>query len=455
MKPVPPWVKRRLPGVRQQHGGFSRRTVLKGLFRGSVVALSLPWLEVFAGRKARACDDGFPTRFGLYFWGNGNVPEYWVPGTEGYDWELSELLTPLSDVKAWVSVVSGMSVKLPNTEPHTSGAAGLLSGMGLDTVNDEFTFAGPTIDQLIANEIGGDTIFPSIQTGGTDCDGQSWNGPSSRNYPETDPYTLYERLFGDTFRAPGEEGVVDPSLGLRQSILDAVMDDIAALQSRVGSADKARLEQHLDGIRDLETRLAKLQEDPPDLAACSQPPALTADFADVDGRPQISARSRAMCDMITMALACDQTRVFSHYLTDPVADTLFPDASAGHHSLTHDEADPQTEVRMITSDCVAEYAYLLAAMANVVEGDATLLDHCVVMAASEVSQGRTHSLDDMPILLAGGGCGALKTGYHYRSYTQENASSVMLSVMRAVGISAASFGADEGLVTDGLSDIEA
>lgn len=443
------------PGVRQQHGGFSRRTVLKGLLRGSAVAVALPWLEIFAGRKARACDDGFPLRFGLYFWGNGNVPEYWVPGTEGYDWELSELLSPLADVKPWVSVISGMSVKLPNTEPHTSGAAGLLTGMSLDTVNGEYTFAGPTIDQIIADQIGGETIFPSIQTGGTDCTGQSWNGPSSRNYPETNPYTLYERLFGATFRAPGEEGIVDPSLGLRQSILDSVMDDILALQTRVGAADKARLEQHLDGIRELETRLARLQEDPPSLAACVQPIALTADFADQDGRPQISARSRAMCDMIAMSFACDQTRVIGHYLTDPVADVLFPEATAGHHSLTHDEADPQTQVRMITTDCITELAYLLSALSNIPEGDATLLDHCVIMAASEVSQGRTHSLDDMPLLLCGGGCGAFKTNYHYRSYTQENVSTAMLSVIRGMGIPAASFGADDGLVTDGLSDIEA
>jgi hypothetical protein len=444
-----------MPGVRQQHGGFSRRTMLKGLFRGSAVAVALPWLEIFAGRTAKACDDGFPLRFGLFYWGNGNVPEYWVPGTEGYDWELSEILSPLADVKPWVSVVSGLSVKLPNVEPHTSGVAGLLTGRGLERVNDEYTFAAPTIDQLIAQEIGGETLFPSLQTGGTDCSGQSWSGPSSRNYAETDPYALYERLFGATFRAPGEEGLVDPSLGLRQSILDAVMEDITTLQSRVGVADKARLEQHLDGIRELETRLARLQEDPPSLAACVQPVALAVDFSDQDGRPQISARSRAMCDMIAMSFACDQTRVVGHYLTDPVADILFPDATAGHHSLTHDEADPQTEVRMITTQCVAELAYLLTALSNVNEGDATLLDHCVIMAASEISQGRTHSLDDMPLLICGGGCGAFKMNYHYRSYTQESASEAMLSVVRGMGIPAASYGADEGLATDGLSDIEA
>lgn len=368
---------------------------------------------------------------------------------------MSELLSPLAAVKPWVSVLSGLSVKTPNEEPHTSGVAGLLTGMALTTVNDEYTMAGPTIDQLIAQQIGGETIFPSIQTGATTCDGQSWSGPSSRNYAETDPFALYERMFGDTFHAPGDEGIVDPSLGLRRSVLDSVMDDIAALQKRVGSADKVRLEAHLDGVRTLETRLARLEEDPPSLAACSQPAAPAESYPDLDGRPQISARSQAMCDLITMALACDQTRVFSHYINDPVNDTLFPDATAGHHSLTHDVPDPQEQVRMIVQDCVTELAYLLQSLANVQEGDATLLDHCVVMAASEVSQGRTHSLDDIPLLVCGGACGALKTNYHYRSYSQENASEAVLSIIRAMDIPAESFGADEGLAMDGLSDIEA
>lgn len=447
--------KSALPGVRQQHGGFSRRTALKGLFRGSVVAVALPWLEIFAGKQARACEDGFPRRFGMFYWGNGNVPEYWVPEGEGFDWELTELLSPLSAVKPWVTVVSGMSVKLPNTIPHTAGSAGLLSGMPLALAEDGPTFAGPTIDQIIAAEIGTETLYPFLLTSATDGDGVSWNGPSSRNYAETDPYALYARMFGDTFREPGAGGIVDPALGLRRSVLDSVMTDIASLTARVGSADQRRLEQHLDGIRELETRLARLEEDPPELAACIRPAEPGQSFPDIDGRPQISARSRAMCDMIAMALACDQTRVFAHYVDDPVSDVLFPDASAGHHELTHDESDPQVEVRAIVQQCVAELAYLLGALADVPEGDATLLDHCVVLGCSEVAQGRTHSFDDMPILVCGGGCGALKTNYHHRSYTRDNVSEALLSVIRALEIPAASFGVDDGMATDGLSEIEA
>lgn len=360
----------------------SRRGVLRGFFRGGLVTVGLPWLEIFAGRRARAaCDDGFPLRFGLFTWANGIVPEAWLPDGEGYEWELSTLLQPLANVKPWLSVVSGLSVKVSNDVAHTSGACGLLSGLPAEVVSgDDYTFAGPSIDQVIAQQIGGETLYASLQTAGSSCTGLSYNGPSSINPPEYDPYALYEKLFGDSFREPGDEGLVDPSLALRRSVLDAVMEDIAALQARVGRDDQVRLEQHLDGIRDLETRLARLEEDPPDLDACSRPAEPSADYSDVDGVTNLSARSRAVCDLLVMALSCDQTRVFAHFLADPVSDLLFPGTSAGHHSLTHDEADPRTEVQSIVSQCISELAYLLEKMASVPEGDATLLDHCAILA---------------------------------------------------------------------------
>ncbi|MCK6518447.1 DUF1552 domain-containing protein, partial [Myxococcota bacterium] len=96
------------------------------------------------------------------------------------------------------------------------------------------------------------------------------------------------------------------------SALDAVMGDIATLNARVGSEDKLRLEQHLDGVRPLETRLARLEEDPPSLESCARPATPEASYPDLDGRPQVSARNRVMADMLAMALACDQTRVFGH-----------------------------------------------------------------------------------------------------------------------------------------------
>ncbi|MFT5685597.1 MAG: hypothetical protein ACI8RZ_006551, partial [Myxococcota bacterium] len=353
---------------------LSRRHLLHGLLGGSAVSLALPWLEVMShtGSVARASNSGFPTRFGLFFWGNGNRPDRWTPDGDGTEFTLSEELAPLEALRDKLCIVSGMALPVENRLPHSSGKA-ILTGSPVEEVNGEEVLGAPTIDQAIANEIGGETIYSSLQTAASDCSGMSYNGTNSRNPPETDPHSLYARLFGDTFATPGSGGLVDPALGLRRSVLDAVMGDLNALDAKVSAADRARLDQHFTGIRELEQRLARLEEDPPDLEACLQPKAMTADFANVDGRPQIEARNRAMAEMLAMAFACDQTRVVGHYLSDPVGDTLYPDATAGHHDLTHNEGGDQPEVHAITTYCMQMFADFLDALDAIPEGEGTLL----------------------------------------------------------------------------------
>ena len=432
---------------------LSRRSVLRGLLGGTAISLALPPLEAMfnATGTAYACDGILPVRFGVFFWGNGNVPDFWTPATEGEDYELSDELAPLAAVKDRFSVLTGLSVQHQNLYPHGSGMAGVMTGWSLDS--DEAVQA-PSIDQVIAAEVGGETLYRSIQTSPSNASGVSWNGPNSQNPPEGDPFALYERLFGETFREPGEEGVVDPRLGLRRSILDGVMDDIAALESQVGAADQARLDQHLTGVRELEQRLARLEEDPPNLEACERPAEVTGSFDDIDGRPQIAAKNRVMADMLTMALACDQTRVFGHYFSDPVSDALYPEASAGHHDLTHNEGGDQPEVNAITIQIMEELAYFIAALDAVPEGDGTLLDNMTMMATSEVSLGKTHSIDEIPLVLAGGACGQLVMGQHIRSVGGANFSKLGLSIIRAMGIPATSWGGEEGYTEDGLSAVE-
>ena len=150
-----------------------------------------------------------------------------------------------------------------------------------------------------------------------------------------------------------------------------------------------------------------------------------------------------MTDLL-VAVACDQTRVFSHWFSDPLTNKLYPGATMGHHSLTHDEPGEQPEVNMITKFIMGEFAYMVEALASVPEGDQTVLDHMVVLATSETSKGQTHSFEEMPIVLAGNACGALNQGIHYRSHTGENTSKVMLSLVRAMGINAPSFGLGAG-----------
>lgn len=433
----------------------SRRALLRGMLQGSAVAVGLPLLDVMldGNGEALAGGEALPIRFGLFFWGNGNIPDRWVPTGEGASWVASDQLQPVVGLRDVLTVVTGLSMRLPNVHPHGSGAAGVLSARPVLDSNPS-SFSGPSLDQIIAGEIGGSTLYRSLQTAASDIQGLSFNGPNSRNPAESDPFALYDRLFGATFVEPGGEGVVDPRLGLRRSVLDAVDGDLTRLQARLGAVDRARLDQHLTGVRELELRLARLQEDPPDLEACEAPPAPAASFPDLGARPQLQARNRAMADLLAMAFACDQTRVFGHYFTEPINDVLFDGVTAGHHDLTHNEPGGQPEVHAITLLCVEAYASFVEAFRAIPEGAGTLLDRCAILGTTEVSLGRTHSVDDLPILIAGSAGGRLVNGIHYRGVGQENVTKLLLTLARATGALLPSLGVDDALTSDGLSGIE-
>ena len=444
---------------RPARSALSRRAVLRGFARGSAVAVALPPLQAMfnAGGTAYACDGVLPVRFLLWFWGNGNLPDQWIPTTtgDGDAWALSHQLAPLAAYKHKLCVPTGLDCKLDNTSPHGSGLAGILTAVPRIESGSDSVLGGPTIDQVIAQGIGGDTIYRSIQTAASNTSGESWNGPNSRNPAETDPYAFYARMFGDTFVEPGEDGEVDPRLGLRRSVLDAVMDDIDALNARVGAEDRLRLEQHLTGVRELELRLARLEEDPPDLESCSRPDEPTGDFGDIDGRAQVRLRNQVMSELIAMSFACDQTRVGAHFVTNPVSDVLFPDTTSGHHDLTHNEGGDQPQVDAITVQLMECFADTIGILDAIPEGDGTLLDNMVAFATSEVSLGQVHSIEDMPIVLAGSACGYFKQDHHYRSLSGENVTKLLISLQQAVGMSTVDFGGGAAAASGGLSDLEA
>ena len=439
---------------------MNRRRFLRGMAGGATVTLALPIFDLMLDDNGAAFAQGsaFPTRFGLFTWGNGILPARWIPQGEGDGdaWQLSEQLAPLAGVKDVISVVSGLAIKTPNVIPHHSGSAGILTGQPLWVKSHDYqTFYGPSVDQIIAQEIGGETRFRSLEFGANPGGGLSHIGPDNVNPPEREPAAFFERIFGPDFRAPGDDAEPDPKLALRRSVLDAVMADAATFKRDLGMRDRQRLDQHLTGIRELELRIARLQDDPPDLEACSRPDAPMDAYPDVDGRPQLSARNRALCDIAVMALACDQTRVFSNFVTKPLTNLLLAGSSSGHHQLTHDEPGEQPQVNAIVISLMEELAYLVDRLRSIPEGDGTLLDHMVLFATSDVSYGRTHALDEFPIIIAGRANGRLRTGLHYRSALGENTSKAVLSVIRATGINAGHFGAEAGRVEDSLGAIEA
>ncbi len=442
---------------------ISRRTLLKGLLGGAVVTIGLPPLEMFLTGNGDAYADepaGFPRRFGLFFWGNGNLPDRWNPDNGGKAlltgdaWKLSDQLAPLAKLKSDITVITGTKLNVPNAVPHHSGAGGILSGAPLLTKGGNETFLLPSIDQVIAKQAGKLTRFRSLEYGAEPKSGLSYNGPNSRNPPEQSPHKLFERIFGTGFTLPGDTPIVDPTLSLRRSVLDAVLLDIKGLKGKVGAEDVKRLDQHFEAIRSLEKRLAKLEEDPPNLKACKLPTKPKPSYPKIEGRPQLQEKNNAFAELSAMALACDQTRVFSNWFSYPVTNTLFTGAKAGHHQLTHDEPNPQPEVHKIVLQCVSAMAAQMQALKDVKEGAGTLLDSCVVMGTSDVSLGKTHSLEQMPIVLAGSCGGKLKTNMLYTSPSSENSSKVLLSICRAMGLNLATFGAEGGSVKDGLSAIE-
>jgi hypothetical protein len=437
---------------------LSRRTMLRGMLGGTAIAIGLPVLDIFLNQSGNAYAEGdaLPKRFGIFFWGNGILPDRWVPKGSGPLWELSPTLAPLAEVKDKVTVVSGMKVYTGNTVPHFSGAAGILSGATpIDDDTKLETFTAPTIDQQIATTVGQGTRFRSLEVAvEPGSRSLSYNGPHSNNPPETSPAAFFQRVFVDGFVMPGSMPTPDPRLPLRQSILDGVMEDATSLQGVLGAKDKARLEQHMDGIRALEKQIEILQQNPPSLAACAVPAKPLDAYPDVDGRPPLSDISRAMVDILVMALACDQTRVFSQWFSNSVGNPLYPGVSSGHHQLTHDEPGAQPQVHSILLYIMAEFAYLVKAMQSVPEGASTLLDHCAILGTSDCSYGKSHSIEEYPILIAGGCNGALKTGVHYRSPSNENTSKVLLTLARAMGLTLDSYGKDTGLVTSSLTAIE-
>ena len=447
---------------------LDRRTMLRGMLGGAAVSIALPPLEIFfnGSGTAYAVGGGFPIRFGLFFWGNGVLPQKWTPTGEvgvnaGDAWQLSEQLQPLADVKQHISVISGMSVKtgVQNNIPHESGAAGILSGSMWNGTDMGGTPMGPTVDQIIAAELGALTRFKSIEFGAEPGEGYSWNGLNSRNPPESSPAALFERVFGGGFSLPSENAGPDPRLKLRRSVLDAVIEDAKALQQRLGQTDRERLDQHLSSLRELEQRIRFIEENPPNLEACNYPTEPLADYPNIEGRPQMAAKHRAMTDIMVMALACDQTRVFSNFFSRPVNNILFlepgqTNANLGHHQLTHDEPGDQPTVNEIVKVIMGEFAYMVERLSQIPEGEATLLDNSAVLATTDCSLGRTHSLDNYPLVIAGKAGGKLKSNIHYRDAGGDNASKVILSLVRAVGVTAGSFGVDDGETTDGLGAIE-
>lgn len=436
---------------------MNRRTFLRGVLGGGAVAVGLPPLEAMLGVNGNALADGtdLPTRFGLWFWGNGIKADRWTPAASGDNWPVSEQLAGLADLVPYVSCLTGLQLK-SGVYPHHSGMCGILTGADyyqLGTVRDTIvsTLRYPSVDQTAADWFSGQTPFRSLEIGITKFRGTdegstfqhlSHNGPNSPNPSEYDPVAVYNRMFGVSSNAR-----IDLA---RQSVLDSVGGEVTRLSGRLGAADRIRLDQHLSSIRTLEQRLGS------DLGACVPPEEVQA-YADVNGQEQIEQQNVVMSQLCALALACDLTRSFSIQFSTCGSGVIVWEVGAtdGLHSLSHFESSPQPTVSAAVKFSIDQLAVFLATLRDTPEGDGNLLDRCSILCTTEHSDGLVHSYTDYPVLIAGLGNGRLRGGHHYRSASSENTSKAVLTALRGAGCEVGGFGYDAGYVADTIGAVEA
>jgi len=421
---------------------------------GAAVYMGIPVLDRFLNGNGSAFADGskLPVRFGTYFWGLGltDTPTggtRWVPTKTGAGYEITPELESLKPVKDKVSVFSGFRA-IPDGRAnlvHWSGHASILSGIAPAATG---WFDGPSFDMKIADAIGGSTRFKTI-----DVDASISRRPVSYSTrtgttfatPETTPLALYARLFGGGFQDPNSDNwKPDPSIMLRQSVLSAVKDQRQALMAGVGKADQIKLDQYFTSVREMENQLAVQLQKPDKREACTVPtaPKDTPRTASVD---VVNANARTMAKLLAMALACDQARVFNFVHTAGTSETYIAGQSKIYHQITHDEPTDaklgyQPETSKLASLVMQAFGDFLIEMNAIKEGGGTLLDNCLVMAFSDTGYAKIHSIDNIPIFLAGGAGGKHKAGQHIHA-TGESVTRVSLTAQQLVGAPVGEFGA--------------
>jgi hypothetical protein len=424
---------------------LSRRSVLAGLGVSTAAMPFLPLLESAAGGPETP-----PLRFVVFFHPHGVVRDAWLPTGSSTDFTLPTILAPLSAYKDRLVVIDGLDVRPtgPLGGAHTVGPAFVFTASPMEETT-EFDHGCCTphgwnthasIDQVIAETIGTTTPFRSVEVGvqsGGNHPGQriSYAGPGQPLAPERDPLALFETLFG---ALDLDEEAAAKLRADRLSIIDVVKPQLEAVEPRVSANDRLKIEAHLDALRDLEMQLESEH-------LCVTPMAPEPlEPTDVANLGQVS---RQQLDITAEALACDLTRVASiMYRRGENDNSPYPHLTIGseHHATSHEileqNATARAELVSIYEFYAQELAYLAQRLDGMVESDgSTVLDNTIVLWASEIAVGRTHSWENMPFVLLGGGQGRLQTG-RFHDYLGENHCRLMVSLCQAFGIDVQTFG---------------
>ena len=434
---------------------LARRTFLRGL--GATVAL--PFLDsmvpAFSSVKAAGST---PVRLGYMYTPNGIVgacdksprPFMWTPKTTGANFEFRPTMKALEPFRDQLNVFSGLAQvngRALGDGPgdHARATATFLTGVHPFKTGGANFKLGISADQIAAKELGKYTQLSSLELGlepqplAGNCDSgytcaymsMSWRSSTSPLPAEINPRAVFERLFGD-----GES--TDPKVRMARltgdkSVLDYVTDTLSRLSGRLGAADKRKLEEYLESVRDIERRiqLAEEQNATTQLPLMERPSSIPDDY---------DQYAKLMMDLMVVSWQTDMTRVSSFMLGRDGSNRAYPEIgiSDGHHSISHHQGDAEKLEKLTKIDelHVSMLAYLLKKLKTTQDGDGTLLDHSMVLYGSAISDGNQHNHAPLPIVLAGGASGKLKGGRHIRNPKDTTMSNLLVAMLNKLGIPA-------------------
>ena len=427
---------------------LNRRRVLRGMLNGGAVTVALPLLNCFLNGNGTALAAGgpMPVRFGTWGWGLGMAKSIFVPKKTGPNFDLPEEIESLARVRDHINLFTNVTAFRDTYENLCHYTGWIISRTGA-APKDSNDIPGETIDVTIANQIGRTTRFKSLTATGT---GDvrftySYENSNTPNPPEWSPVKFYTRLFGPEFPDPNAATFTpDPRVMVRKSVLSGVMDETRGLMRKVGAEDKARLDQYFTGLRHLEQQFEGRLTKPEPIEACH--PGAGPEEAPMMGKAQelVAARHRMMTELMVMAVACDQTRVFNMSYANSSANTIKPGYEKPHHTTTHEEPVDETlgyqpTASWFTRRAMESWAEFVDAFTKIKEGDGTLLDNVLIYATTDHGYARVHTLDGMPAFTAGRAGGRVKSGLHIDAGGTTHAR-LGYTALRVMGVDTPSWG---------------
>ena len=431
-----------------------RRTFLKGMQATLALPLldaMIPAMTALAQTPAKAV-----RRLGFVFIPMGCDHARWTPEGMGALDQLSPILSPLEPVKEQLTVVTNMELQNSYPGTHDTSNSGFLSAAFAKHTESSDYFLGTTADQVAAKQMGQDTQLRSLELSMdlnplagvcnngyacvyTNC--LSWSSPTTPLPSEAHPRLVFERLFGEG----GSLAERRAALRSRASLLDSFDDDIARLKGAVGTADRARVDQYLDSIREVERQIQRAE------AAASDN--LLPDLDRPVGVPQaFGDHAKLMFDLQLLAFQADITRVITFQLTRELSNRTYPEIGVPdpHHPTSHHGGDPEklAKIAKINTFHVSLFAEFLQKLKATPEGDGTLLDNTVYLYGSGMGNSSLHDHVNLPILVAGGAATGMKGGRHIRYEQGTSLGNLHLTLLDRVGVHLDTFGDSDGKVED-------